>query len=187
MTVLVQSGSFVKLSKCPDQFPSPETTELSFMEPDDFRKNLRLDMSAANRALANSEWKAATVLAGSVVEALLLWAIQRRSSDEVGQAVERLRQRDEPHTGKKIVGRKPDHDLTKWDLHEYVEVAAELRVITVETAAQIRLAKDFRNLIHPGRALRLARTCDRGTALSAVAAIEHVVRDLTHNGGGVSS
>jgi hypothetical protein len=61
------------------------------MEPDDFRKNLRLDMSAANRALANSEWKAATVLAGSVVEALLLWAIQRRSSDEVGQAVERLR------------------------------------------------------------------------------------------------
>src|SRR2546429_6882967 len=33
-------------------------------------------------------------------------------------------------------------------------------------------------LIHPGRAQRLAQNCDRGTALSCVAALEHVVRDL---------
>lgn len=42
-----------------------------------------------------------------------------------------------------------------------------------------RLAKDFRNLIHPGAAQRLAQNCDRATALSAVAAVEHVVRDIT--------
>jgi hypothetical protein len=48
-----------------------------------------------------------------------------------------------------------------------------------DTAQQARLGKDFRNLIHPGRASRLGKICDRGTALSALAAVEHVVRDLT--------
>jgi hypothetical protein len=74
---------------------------------------------------------------------------------------------------------KPCADLERWNLHEYIEVAEALGVITPDTATQARLAKDFRNLIHPGRAARLGQTCDRGTALSAVAAVEHVVRDLT--------
>jgi hypothetical protein len=33
---------------------------------------------ASPQALANGAWKAATVLAGAVVEALLLWAIEQR-------------------------------------------------------------------------------------------------------------
>ena len=48
-----------------------------------------------------------------------------------------------------------------------------------QLATQTRLAKDFRNLIHPGRAQRQGQTCDRATALSAVAAVEHIVRCLT--------
>jgi hypothetical protein len=45
---------------------------------------------------------------------------------------------------------------------------------------QADLARDFRNLIHPGRAQRTGADCDRGTALTALAAIELVVRDLSH-------
>jgi hypothetical protein len=33
-------------------------------------------------------------------------------------------------------------------------------------------AREFRNLIHPGRSARLGKVCDRGTALSASAAVE---------------
>ena len=62
-----------------------------------------------------------------------------------------------------------------------IEVAAELNLIGTETAMQCRLAKDYRNLIHPGRAQRLGQACNRGTALSAVAAVEHVVNDLSLN------
>jgi hypothetical protein len=159
------------LIKCPDEFPSPETASLSFIQPDDFRRNLQLDISATNRALANSEWKAATVLAGSIVEALLLWGLQQQSPSSVTS------------TTSGFVGtslqQKPPAALERWDLHEYIEVASALSVISADTATQARLAIDFRNLIHPGRAARLGQTCDRGTALSAVAAIEHVVRDLT--------
>jgi len=64
------------LKRCPDAAPTPTTTELVFIPDADLREGLRLNISTANQALANGEWKAATVLAGSVVEALLLWAIQ---------------------------------------------------------------------------------------------------------------
>jgi hypothetical protein len=64
-------------------------------------------------------------------------------------------------------------------LFQYIEVAVELKLITADTAIAARLAKDFRNLIHPGRAKRLGQECNRGTTLSAVAALEHVVNDLT--------
>ena len=70
-------------------------------------------------------------------------------------------------------------DPEEWVLHHYVEVATHLAIIKPDTATEARLAKDFRNLIHPGRAQRLAQKCDRGTALSSVAALEHVVRDLS--------
>jgi hypothetical protein len=52
-------------------------------------------------------------------------------------------------------------------------------VIKADTRTQARLAKDYRNLIHPGRAARLTQKCDRGTALVTVAAVELVIRDLT--------
>jgi hypothetical protein len=158
------------LARCPDQFPAPGTAELSFLQPDDLRESLRLDISAANRALANNEWKAATVLAGSTVEALLLWALHQKNATQMTNAVASL-------IGTALQ-QKPSADLERWNLHEYIEVAEAFGVITPDTATQARLAKDFRNSIHPGRAARLGQACDRGTALSAVAAVEHVVRDL---------
>src|SRR5438876_12078706 len=60
---------------------------------------------------------------------------------------------------------KPDSNLDRWNLHEYIEVAANLKLIKPNTAKQTRLAKDFRNFIHPGVAKRLGEKCDRATAL----------------------
>jgi hypothetical protein len=58
-------------------------------------------------------------------------------------------------------------------------VPEELHLIDGDTATQARRAMDFRNLIHPGRAQRLAQVCDRRTALAALAAGEMVVRCLS--------
>ena len=136
------------------------------------RESIRLDISAANRDLANGEWKGATVLAGSAVEALLLWALQQRPAADITRAREAVT-RDER------LSRNPGDDLERWVLLDYVEVAGELSILKPESVQQARLAKNFRNLIHPGRVIRLGQKCDRGTALSALAAVELVVRDLT--------
>lgn len=53
------------LGKCADEAPAPATTGLLFITDDDLRESLRIDIGAAFRALANGEWKAATVVSGS--------------------------------------------------------------------------------------------------------------------------
>jgi hypothetical protein len=159
------------LAKCPDESPAPGTSELNFIADQDLRANLRNDVGAINRALANGEWKAATVLAGSTIEALLLGALQRDPVASTAAATALVT--------RTTLSRQPHADLERWDLNEFTEVAANLVIIKPDTATETRLAREFRNLIHPGRAQRLRQKCDRGTALSSVAALDHVVRDLT--------
>jgi hypothetical protein len=130
------------------------------------------ERGGARLALANGEWKAATVLAGSVVEALLLWALHQALAEDCRRAITSA-------VAKGTLSHRPPGELERWDLSEYIAVAEELTTIDVDTATQARLAKNFRNLIHPGRAQRLAQVCDRGTALAALAAVEMVVRCLT--------
>ncbi len=160
------------LAECPDEFPSVDSAKLAFIQDQDLRKNLEIDVSAANKALLNGEWKATTVLSGSVIEALLLWALSQRQPAEVAAGVKQA-------IAKGTLIKNPGSDLENWGLQPFIEVAAEMTIISSETAQQARLAQGFRNLIHAGRELRLKQRCDRGTALSGVAAVEHVVRDLT--------
>ena len=63
------------LSQCSDEFPPAHTTELSFVTDTDLRYSIQQDMAAINRAVTHAEWKAATVLAGAAIEALLLWRL----------------------------------------------------------------------------------------------------------------
>jgi hypothetical protein len=159
------------LKLCPDQTASPETADLIFINDDELRDSIRLDISAANRDLVNHEYKGATVLAGSAIEALLLWAIQDQEKQAIAAAKTTL-------VAAKTLSSSVSADPERWSLIELIEVATELALVDQNTAQQARLGKDFRNLIHPGRAARLGQVCDRATALSALAAVEHTVRDL---------
>lgn len=150
------------LAKCPDEAPAAKTTGLEFIPDDQFREALRTDFSSANSALMNHEYKAATVLGGSVVEALLLWALEKHGDAKVRAAA----------TG---VPAKP---LNEWTLGPMILAAHACQLIAVDTKKQAELAQNFRNLIHPGRQARLQTTCNRGSALGTLAAVEMVVVDL---------
>jgi hypothetical protein len=159
------------MAKCPDEASTPTTTELLFIDDTQLRESIRRDISAANQDMVNGEWKGATVLAGSATEALLLWGIEQKAGS-VAAAVKAL-------VAAGTLPKKPHSNPEQWTFIELIEVALQLTLITARTATQARLGKDFRNLIHPGRAARLGQVCDRATALSALAGVEHVVRDLT--------
>ncbi len=160
------------LAKCPDEFPPSTTTELLFIKDAPLRENIRRDLGATERALHNAEWKAATVLTGATIEALLHWRLQEPSPGPTAvQAAAALL------AGKGTIS-KPHNNIDRWELHQFIEVAGHLGLLKPDTCNAARLAQNFRNLIHPGRAARLAQTCDRGTAYSAVGALDHVIRDL---------
>jgi hypothetical protein len=156
---------------CPDEAPYIGTNELDYISDIDLRDSIWGDISAVRRALTNQEWKAATILAGSTIEALLLWSLSTKSAPEIQSAISSL-------MANNALDKKPDTNEEEWSLHQYIHVCRKLDLISDSTRAQALLAKDFRNLVHPGRSIRLKQTCDRGTAFSAVAGIENVIRDL---------
>jgi hypothetical protein len=71
------------LNGLPDEAPAADTPTLLFLWDAKFAENLRSDISAATSALSNGEWKAVTVLAGSVIEALLLWELQKHPPADI--------------------------------------------------------------------------------------------------------
>jgi hypothetical protein len=149
------------LSKCPDQCPSPQTTALAFIKDRALGDNIRLDISSATDALHRNDFKGATVLAGSAMEALLLWKIQDERITATG-----MRKNAKP---------SPED----WTLEDYITAAEQKKWIKTDTVAQSRLAQNFRNFIHPGRTIRLIQACNRGTAFGALAAVHLIVADLT--------
>src|SRR5579872_1966700 len=78
------------LAQCPDQYPPPAAVDLAFIPDADLRENIRRDIGAIERAIGNGEWKAATVLAGAAIEALLHWRLAQQppSQDQINSATD---------------------------------------------------------------------------------------------------
>ncbi len=166
------------LKLCPDSVPAPSTHELAFVADGRLRDSLRQDLSWCNTALTNREWKSCTVIAGSTSEALLLWAIQRVPNAIAGalSAAKKAGQAD---------SRCAVSDVDRWHLGDYTGVALQLDMIRFETAKQVWLSRDFRNLIHAGAVQRVGQECSRATALAALAGVEMVAGDLAHPPSGL--
>ncbi len=107
------------LDKCPDQAPSTSGGGLTFIKDNDWRTSLLTDLGEVERALANGEWKSATVIGGSILESLFLWAVKERSAD-VETAIASAQEN-------KALSKRPSGPPEKWDLHELIETSRELR------------------------------------------------------------
>lgn len=157
------------LRQCPDSFPTPGQTKFSFVSDLELRANFDDDNGAIERAVANSEWKGATVLAGALIEALLLWAFSCREKAKPGDTSASAKRLKLPHAADPLV---------EWVLDELMKVAGDLKLLRLATVKEVSLAKDFRNLIHAGRSQRLRQPCDRATAYHTVAALDHTADDV---------
>jgi hypothetical protein len=97
----------------------------------------------------------ATILAGHVIEALLLWALKNK-----GGLTPFRKAPDELH------------------LHDLIADAERRGLLTSECNQLAVLAKDARNLIHPGKATRSDTTCSKATALTALSAVYKIAEVL---------
>ena len=161
---------YESLVACEDEVAMDETPFLPFIEERAFAETLRLDLSTAHKALGNGEWKAATVLAGSIIEALLLWHLERHDDEHVTRAMNEAvaKGHQEPRRG----------GLARWHLPDYIAAAAQLKCIRPGTVQEAKRTQEYRNLIHPGAVIRTQQECGLGTAHIAVGTVDHVIRDL---------
>jgi hypothetical protein len=142
------------LLKCPDEIP-PAYPEFAFVSDDDVRDAVTEAARAAWVNFQAQQWLGATVFAAVAIESLLLWALKQESTS----ASER-------------------EALDKQHLADFIKRGEDTKLLRSGSADQARLAKDARNLIHPGRVAREGTSCDKGSALAALAGLERVAIDL---------
>jgi hypothetical protein len=129
--------------------------DFSFITHEDFRLALGADQAELIRCLEGRAWKAVHVLAGSITEAVLLDYLIATEYQK-----------------------RPAEDLLKLTLHEAIAACRAEGVLSDRTAQLSVVIKDYRNLIHPGRAVRLQDKVDEQSARVAHALVEMVVAEV---------
>jgi hypothetical protein len=123
---------------------------LDFITDEEFRASL---LSELQTSVANDSYKAALVLAGSIVEALLI--------DQL--------------VATKILDSEA---ATKFALADAIKRCADAKAISQRTADLSSVIRSYRNLIHPGRMARLGEKPTRETAQIAASLVRIVVSDI---------
>lgn len=154
------------LQQCGDSVNPLEVHELEFVADSRFREQLRRELAEVEAALRQSQWRAATVLGGALVGALLLDSLEgERSAAMSASGAPRNR-------GGGIV------DLSEWSLASCLAVAREIDLIDDAAETIINMAWDFRSYIHPAKQIREHRDCTAATGQTVRAALEHVIEQL---------
>jgi hypothetical protein len=125
-----------------------------FIADDRFRESLQSDYAELRSCDAAQAWKAVHVLAGSIIEALLVEYLVVSS------------------TGGST---KDPHDL---GLNDLIKACKGASVLSETTASMSEVVKDYRNLVHPGRMIRMRQTIDRNTAQVALNLVEIITREV---------
>jgi hypothetical protein len=135
-----------------------DLANFEYIRDEGFRQSLEADYAEMNSALNVHAWKAVHVLAGSIVEAVLidyLIEVAEKSGDEKARV-----------------------DAMKADLAAAITACKDAGILTEKTANLSSVIREYRNLIHPARVIRLRETVDEQGAKVAVALTEMVVAQV---------
>lgn len=131
-------------------------TTFDFITAREFRRSLEADYSEMRRCVDHEAWKSVHVLAGSIVEALLIDYLISSPKAE----------------------RTPKDPLT-CDLGQAVTLCRSEGILSQRSADLCSVVRSYRNLIHPGRVVRLGeRAPDATTGAIAVALVDIIVREI---------
>jgi hypothetical protein len=128
--------------------------EFDFINDDRFKLLLKRDFGELQACFEAKAFKAVLVLAGSIVEAVLL-----------------------DHYYNSVPIEKRDGVL-KMDLFDLVDAAHRDKVLTVRSKDLSSVVRNYRNLIHPGKEVRLNETVDEETASVAIALTKMIVKEI---------
>lgn len=130
------------------------STTFDFITDEEFRASLDSDYVEMAKSHDAGAWKAVHVLAGSIIEAVLIDYLMAQ------QLVERTA-------------------ALTLDLAKVIDLAKQHKIISVRASDLSTVIRDYRNLIHPGRAIRLGDTVTIDTAQIAVSVVTIIVGEVS--------
>lgn len=128
-----------------------------YISSSDFRSSILSDYHEMQRCAEHQSWKSVQVLAGSIVECLL---------------IDYLLSTPNP--------RRPAKDPLKMDLAEAIAICKSENAISERAADLCSVIRSYRNLIHPGRMVRLNEASpNKNSCDIAIALIEIIVGEIS--------
>ena len=118
-------------------------SKLSVLHSHELRIILDRDLMEAALSLATQSYKAAIILSGSIVEAILLDRLTLQK-DLAIETLRRIRQKQNKPLGDK------DRKIEGWDLESLLDVAFEMKIVSYNLFYWGNGIRGFRNLVHPG-------------------------------------
>jgi hypothetical protein len=165
-----------------------DQVSFDFISSDDLRKSLDSDYAELMKAITASMWKSACILAGSIAEAILMdyIAVVGNCNAEVENlAVPNigLQKLIDAAIGVDVVAGEQSPDAG-WEFAQLADKGAAARKSGTSRSlrtvyAMSSAVADFRNLIHPGRELRLKEHVDENLASAARAFTLLLCSDLS--------
>lgn len=128
-------------------------TFLNYITDQALRTSLESDYREMTAALANKCWKAVHILAGSLIEAILIDHLLSKNP-------------------------KNENAILKIDLNDAINQCKDDGVLTDQPAALCVVIKNYRNLIHPGRVKRLDEKINDDNATVAATLVKMVAEDI---------
>ncbi|MHC1682725.1 MAG: hypothetical protein AB6733_07225 [Clostridiaceae bacterium] len=129
------------------------TASFDFITDNEFRAGLETDYSEMLVAIENAAYKSAQVMAGSIIEAMLIDALIAGGHVSMENGL-------------------------RMDLSEAINLAKEKGIISATTADLSSVIKGYRNLIHPGRSIRLKEIPTADSAQVSQALVAMVIREV---------
>ncbi len=126
-----------------------------FMSDEDFRASLEADYRELELCMKAGAWKAVHVLAGSIIETILL---------------DYLVAIDYP--------KQTSSRLSDMKLYDVINICKTERILSNKSADLSHVIREYRNLIHPEKSRRLGETADENGAVVAQALVKMVVEDV---------
>ena len=145
--------------------------DFSFIGDDALQAMIERDKEELDNSLKSGLWKATLLLAGSIIEAILVDYFLNFPPNENILSV------FEDADFKRYKGRK----IEELDLIALIKLAVKDKLIAEETSQLSTVIKNYRNLIHPGRELRKKEKVNEHTATVAKSLVEIVISEIRQN------
>lgn len=120
----------------------------------------------SNVLLPDSAWKSTVIMAGSILEAILLDLLTQDPTRFAAARTSSKAPRDGSGTVK--------HE-DSWTLYNLIEIAVDIGVLPSDRAKTFdQVLRDYRNFVHPRKEIRAKHACSEGEALMAKGALDAV-------------
>ena len=143
--------------------PVIETRKFTFVKDSALRNAIERDYSEIQRALIASCPKSVMILAGGVIEALLLDALRQDATSAKASSA----------------APKNKKGLDRWNLSDLINVGIDLGLIKGGAAKLSHSIREYRNLVHPGNEIRNRLDVKREEARIAIEVLHIIHRDLS--------